>query len=94
MKIDTIVIITKGVCYAGAGWCAGFAGSTAQYLNTDVVPSKLAWGVIFAAAFGGAFTNLLAFLSNSFRSYQDKMAGERTETVPNTEPPKPEPAKP
>jgi len=91
MKLDTGVIITKGVCYVVAGAGANLATSLAQWANSGEWPAKIQWIVIIVGACVGAATNMLSFLSGSFGSYRQQMkadSSQETQTV-TTEPTKP-----
>ena len=87
MKIETVIIITKGLCFTVIGFTAPIAAGLAQYANTNEWPSKIVWVVIGIAAVAGGATQLLSFLSGSFSQYMaakntDATTGEVTFTKP------------
>ena len=69
MKLETCIVITKGLCFTVIGFCAPLAAGLTQY-GTDEWPNNLALAVILIAAVSGAATQLLSYLSNSYGEYQ------------------------
>ena len=87
MKIETAIIITKGVCFTVIGGMAPLATGLGQWMDSGHWPPLVNWVVIGAGCFVGAATQMLAFLSQSFSDYKIEMktSGEgstlRSETV-------------
>lgn len=76
MKLDTAVVITKGLCYLAVGAGANLATSLAQWANSGQWPARIQWIVIIVGATVGAATQLLSFLSGSFTTYRQKKQEE------------------
>lgn len=73
MKLETVVIIVKGLCYVAVGAGVAWSSSLAQWVNSGESPGHIHWyGVIIPASIIGAGNALLSFLSGSYRSYMDE----------------------
>lgn len=71
--LETCVIIFKALAYMIVGVFTPWSASLAQWVNSGEWPSKIVWvGVILPASAISGASALLAFLSGSFRSYQDQ----------------------
>jgi hypothetical protein len=69
MKLDTGVVLTKGLCYVVIGGLTPLTVSLAQWANSDQWPSRLIWIITIASCGVGAATQLLSFLSGSYTDY-------------------------
>lgn len=67
--MDTAIILTKGVCTAGAACLLTLSGSLGQWTNTDVGPSTIEWVIILSSSFGAGLAAAGGFLSSSFGNY-------------------------
>ena len=87
MKLDTIAVITKGLCYVIMGGLTPLSTGLAQWVDSGEWPPRINWLIIIAGCFVGAATQMLAFLSQSFGQLQ---AAARTNGngAPPVEPPK------
>jgi hypothetical protein len=74
MKLDTAVIITKGLCFVIMGGLTPLATGLGQWVDTGEWPPMINWVVIGAGCFVGAATQMLSFLSQSFGNYKDGIA--------------------
>ena len=92
MKLDTGVLVTKGVCYVAIGGLTPLAASLAQWANSEQWPPRIIWVVIISSCVVGAFTQLLSFLSSSYSDYMQK-TGQTAPVAPapngNGNPPPP-----
>jgi hypothetical protein len=79
MKLDTAVIITKGLCFVAAGVTAPLVTGLAQWSDSGQWPPTINWIVLIAMCVGGGATALLAFLSQSFGNYKVEMKNGNTE---------------
>ena len=72
MKLETAIIIVKGLCYVAVGAGVAWSSSLAQWVNSGETPGHIHWyGVIIPASIIGAGNALLSFLSGSYRTYMD-----------------------
>jgi len=69
MKLETGIVLAKGLCFVTIGACAPMSTALAQYANTGDWPSRIVWTVIIIASITGGATQLLSFLSGSFTNY-------------------------
>jgi hypothetical protein len=69
MKIETVVIITKGACDAFAAGSLTAVACMAQWASGDQAIPKVALYVIWLSAAGAAAKALGSFLSTSFGKY-------------------------
>ncbi len=99
MKLNTAVIIAKGLCHLIVGVFTPWSAALAQWVNSGTWPERIVWIAIIlpASAIGGA-SALLAFLSGSFTEYKaQKVADDSQKTIvsataptpPKVEEPKP-----
>ena len=72
MKLETTVILTKGICSVLEGVCLGITAGLAQWATGGDSPSKIAWAVIIASSILNGAAKLQAFLSSSFANYRAK----------------------
>ena len=71
MKLNTAIIITKGLCYLLVGVFTPWSAALAQWVNSGEWPSKIIWvGVLLPVSAIGGASSLLAFLSGSFTEYK------------------------
>ena len=69
MKLETAIVVTKGLCVV-AGTCAlTLSSNLAQWANSDASPSMVEWLIIGGSSAGAGLTALGAFLSSSFGNY-------------------------
>lgn len=73
MKIETAVIITKGLCFTVIGGMTPMATGLGQWIDSGEWPPAINWVVIGAGCLVGAATQMLAFLSQSFSDYKIEM---------------------
>lgn len=79
MKLDTVVIIIKGLCYVLVGAFTPWSAALAQWVNSDQWPARIVWvGVILPASFVGGGSALLAFLNGSFDTYNKQKKADDT----------------
>lgn len=83
MKLETVIIITKGICFAGIGATAPLATGLAQWADTGEWPPRINWVVIIGICLGSMFNSLLGFLSGSFTDYMNtRKANGNTQMQP------------
>lgn len=82
MKLETGVVVAKAVCVTFGGACAALITGAAQWVDSDVSPSRMAWCIIVAGTLAGGFNALGGFLSSAFSKYLDNRNG-------NGKPPEP-----
>ena len=85
MKLETVIVITKGACFTIIGFTAPIAAGITQY-GADEWPTKMTWTAMGIAAVAGGATQLLSFLSGSYTEYAK---GRKTDN--GTTPPPPTP---
>lgn len=77
-KMDTWVLVIKGVCYVAIGVCTPIGTAITQWANSGETPSTLAWvGIVIGGCVGGA-TQLIGFLSKSYATYTGKAQSNGT----------------
>lgn len=77
MKIETGVLIIKGLAVTLIGVFTPWSSSLAQWANSGEWPEKIVWiGVILPASIIGGMSALSAFLSGAFKTYTDKRNGD------------------
>lgn len=69
MKLETVVVVAKALCYVMIGFFTPLTVALAQWANSGEWPSRIVWVVIGASCFVGAATQLLSFLSGSYSDY-------------------------
>ena len=70
MKLESAIIITKGLCFTGAGFATALISGLGQWANEGTWPPTINWIVILAGCAVGASTQLLGFLSQSYGNYK------------------------
>lgn len=79
MKLDTFIIITKGLAYVGIGVFTPWAAALSQWINSGEWPSKIIWvGLILPASAIGGATQWLAFCSSSWNTYRQQQKADST----------------
>lgn len=74
MKLETVIIVLKGMCYLLIGVFTPWTAALAQWANSGEWPSKIVWmGVIVPASVVGGANGLLAFLTTSYGTYKAKL---------------------
>lgn len=76
MKLETAVIITKGLCYVTIGGLTPLSAALAQWANTGEWPPRIIWVVVLSGCIVGGATQLLSFLSGSFSNYKQSRTGD------------------
>lgn len=76
MKLDTLIIFSKGFAYVIIGFFAPWTAALSQWMNSDSWPPRIAWVVLFAVSCMGAASNWLAFCSGSWKDYQQQRAAD------------------
>lgn len=82
MKVETTVLLAKGVCYGAIGGLTPMATGLAQWADTGEWPPLINWVVIGAGCVVGAATQVLSFLSQSYGNW-------KIEVSKPADPPKP-----
>jgi len=97
-KLETCVVIVKGLCFVTIGVFTPWAAALAQWIGTNSWPEKIVWiGVILPASAVGGASQLQSFLSGSFTTYRNqKQNGSDTQQFRRADFPesKPTPADP
>lgn len=75
IKLDTAVLVTKGVLYMVIGAGTPMASSLAQWSNEKQWPDRIQWVIILTGAVVGGATQLLSYLSGSYSDYVKGRAG-------------------
>lgn len=86
MKLESAVILAKGMCFIGIGATAPLATGLAQWADTGEWPPRINWVVIIGICIGSMCNSLLGFLSGSFSDY---MANRKMNGNSQLQPPKP-----
>ncbi len=82
MKLETVVIIFKGLCFVIIGGLTPLATGLTQWQNTGEWPPRINWVCIIAGCGVGAATQLLAFLSQSFGDWKAQQKVDAGGTIP------------
>jgi hypothetical protein len=82
MKLETLIVVTKGLVITLTAASSAFVGSLAQWSNDNSVPTKLQWAIIIATTAGAGGTALGGFLSSSFGRYVEKRNGGEPPKTP------------
>ena len=69
MKIETAVLVTKGLCYMTIGGLTPLATGLGQWIDSGTWPPAINWFVIVAGCLVGAATQMLSFLSQSYGTW-------------------------
>ena len=69
MKLETLVLLLKAICFIMLGMLAPVGVSLAEWIKSSKVPTAMDWGLMGVGAAMGACTQLLAFLSSSYEQY-------------------------
>lgn len=89
MKLNTGIIIVKGMAFVAVGVGTSLSTSLAQYVNTGEWPSRIAWwGVVIPSCAVAAANAILSFLSGSFAEYKAERSGNGI-SLPDPGQPKP-----
>lgn len=75
MKLETLIVLTKGACYVMIGALGPAATGLSQWIDSGTWPPTINWIGIGIGAAVGAATQLLAFLSGSFSAYKESRNG-------------------
>ncbi len=66
MKLDTTVVLTKGLCFVAIGFFTPLTTGLAQWANSHEWPDRLVWVIMGATCAVGAASQLLSYLSGSY----------------------------
>ena len=91
MKLETVILITKGLCYVFIGFTAPLGTALAQWANEGSWPPRINLVVIGGVCIGSAAASLLAFLSGSYNDYIAKRNGGNTAFFQKPTPPPADP---
>jgi hypothetical protein len=69
MKLETLLIITKGAVVCGSAFVSALVGSLAQWSNEPTEPTNIQWFIILGTALGAGLSALGGFLSTAFGKY-------------------------
>ncbi len=72
MKLDTTVVLTKGLCFVAIGFFTPLTTGLAQWANSHEWPDRLVWVIMGATCAVGAASQLLSYLSGSYTDYVAK----------------------
>ena len=73
MRLETAIIIFKGLAHFVIGVFTPWSAALAQWANSGTWPEKIVWiGVILPASAIGGASALQAFLSGSYQTYMEK----------------------
>lgn len=79
MRLDTFIIITKGLAHVMVGIFTPWMGALAQWINSGEWPGRIVWiGVILPLSVLGAGNAWISFTSGSWREYQQQQKANRT----------------
>lgn len=83
MKIESVVLVAKMLCYLAIGFFTPLGVGLAQWANTGDWPTTLQWIILGASSIVGSATQLLSFFSGSFSDYmKQKQSGGGTDFFP------------
>ena len=93
MKLDTVIIISKGLAFELVGVFSPWAAALAQWVNSGSWPEKIVWvGIILPLSAMGAGNAWIAFTSGSWKEYRQQAKADSTgetqivETKPSAPP--------
>jgi hypothetical protein len=70
MRLDTAILVAKGISHWLIGTFTPWTAALAQWANSGEWPSKIVWiGIIMPASVVGGASALLSFLSGSYSKY-------------------------
>lgn len=69
MKLDTKIVLAKGLCYVTIGFFLPLTTSLTQWANSGTWPDPIIWVVTAGSCMVGAATQLLSYLSGSYADY-------------------------
>lgn len=79
LKLDTFIIISKGLAYVFIGAFTPWSAALAQWVGTNNWPERIVWiGVILPASVIGGATQWLAFCSGSWNTYHQQQKADKT----------------
>lgn len=84
MKLETAVVITKGLCYVAVGGLTPLTTGLGQWFDTGQWPPTINWVVILAGCGVGAATQMLSFLSQSYGNYKEEIRVSAMNQKPNS----------
>jgi hypothetical protein len=77
MKLETGIIITKGICVTSSTTLLALSSGLSQWSNAGT-PSTMQWVMIIGASLGAGLGSLGAFMSGSFGNYVKARNGSAT----------------
>lgn len=86
MKLETAIIVTKGLVVVGAAFASALVGSLSQWSNDAGNPSAIQWVIIVGTAVSAGATALGGFLSSAFGKYLEQTRNGNGGTVPPVKP--------
>lgn len=81
MKLDTFIIMSKGVAYVLTGFFAPWSAALAQWVNSGDWPPRIAWVVLVTVSIGSGASAWLAFCSGSWQEYHQQKKANDTGTA-------------
>ena len=73
MKLDALIVLSKGLAYVVVGVFGPWVAALAQWANSGLEPPKIIWlGVIFPLSMIGAGNAWIAFTSGSWTAYREQ----------------------
>jgi hypothetical protein len=87
MKIDTIIIISKGLAYVLVGVFSPWIAALAQWANSGTWPERIVWvGVILPLSVIGGGNAWISFTSSSWNTYRQNLLANNTPEPPAQKP--------
>lgn len=69
MKLETAIVVAKGVCVSGSATLLALSSGLSQWSNETANPSTIQWIMILGGSVGAGLSAMGAFLSSSFGNY-------------------------
>lgn len=69
MKLDTVILSTKGLCFLVAAVALQLAQALSQWENSGKWPTRLQWIIVIALCAAAGANAILSFLSGSYSDY-------------------------
>lgn len=86
MKLDTVIIISKGFAFVVVGIFTPWIAALAQWANSGDSPPRIIWlGVIMPLSFIGAGNAWISFTSGSWKEYRQQRLADVTGETQTTE---------
>ena len=79
MKLDTFMIVTKGMAHLAVGVFLPWSAALAQWINSGEWPPRIIWiAVIMPASVIGAGNAWIAFTSGAFHLFEQQKKADAT----------------